>query len=333
MTAVYAIILFVLLIFPHELGHFIVAKAAGVKVNEFAFGMGPALFKKQKGETTYSIRLVPIGGFCAMEGEDENSDDDRAFNNKPAWAKISILVAGAAMNVLIAFLVMTIMMCVYGQVDSTMVDQVQEGMPAYEAGMIPGDKIVQIDETEIDNWNRISEAIGSDEKRHNIIVERDGQRMELKMTPVLSDDGTERYVIGITPVVTHNVFKSIVNGAKATWGLGRLMVESLRMLVTREASVNDITGPVGIISMAGETATYGLTYFGNLLALMSLNLAFINLLPLPALDGGRILFVIIRKIAGGRISDQAEAAIHSLGMILLIVLMIFITFNDFERFL
>ncbi|MDD7719464.1 MAG: site-2 protease family protein [Eubacteriaceae bacterium] len=235
MTAVYAIVLFVLLIFPHELGHFLVAKMVGVKVNEFSFGMGPAIFKKQKGETLYAIRLLPVGGYCAMEGEDEESDDERAFVNKPAWARIAVLIAGAAMNIIIAVLVATI------------------------------------------------------------------------------------------------TYKSLVSGCKATVYLGELMFKSLAMLISGEAGVSDLAGPVGIISMAGDTATYGLTYFGNLVVLMSLNLAIINLLPLPALDGGRILFVVIRKIAGEHMSDEMEGKVHGIGFMLLLALIVFVTWNDITR--
>ncbi|MCI5721906.1 MAG: site-2 protease family protein [Firmicutes bacterium] len=235
MTAVYAIILFVLLIFPHELGHFLAAKAVGVKVNEFAFGMGPAVFQRQKGETMYSIRLIPIGGFCAMEGEDEESDDDRAFGNKPAWAKVAILIAGSAMNLLIAIAVATI------------------------------------------------------------------------------------------------TYHSLVIGWKATWYLGDLMLNSLGMLITGEVPMSDLSGPVGIIDLAGDTTTYGWTYFGNLVVLMSLNLAVINMLPLPALDGGRVLFVIIRKILGRRMTDEMEGKIHAIGIMLLFALIIFVTWNDIVR--
>ena len=155
MTVIYAIILFVLLIFPHELGHFIVAKAVGVKVNEFAFGMGPALFKRQKGETLYAVRLIPIGGYCAMEGENEESDDSRSFNNKPGWAKISVLLAGSAMNVLIAVLTLSILMGVIGSA-TTAVDQVQADSPAYRAGLEKGDKIIAVDGEEIDSWQELT---------------------------------------------------------------------------------------------------------------------------------------------------------------------------------
>lgn len=328
MTIIYAIILFVLLIFPHELGHFLVAKLVGVKVNEFAFGMGPALFQKQKGETLYSIRLVPLGGYCAMEGENEESDNSRAFNNKPGWAKISVLLAGSAMNVLIAILAMTIVMGYVGTATTT-IDQVQGGTPAYEAGILSGDKILSAGGRDIEEWADLTEIIGADKEAVELTVERDGNPLTFSVTPEEAEDG--RYVIGITSAVSHNVIRALENGVKGTWNLTKTMFSALGQLFSGQVSADNITGPVGIVTMAGETAQYGLVYFGYLLALISLNLALMNMLPIPALDGGRILFVIIRKITGRMISDNLEGKIHGAGMVLLLVFMIFVTWNDITR--
>lgn len=328
MTAIYAIVLFVLLIFPHELGHFIVAKAVGVKVNEFAFGMGPALFQKEKGETLYSIRLIPIGGYCAMEGENEESDNPRSFNNKPGWAKISVLVAGAAMNVLIAILALTIVAGVAGSATTT-IDAVDKGSPAYVAGIDAGDRIVSVNETDIESWSQVGEAIGASPENVAITVERDGKAVTMDVIPKKTEDG--RYVIGITAKASHNPGKALVNGVKSTWGMTIMMFQSLYMLISGDVPASDIAGPVGIVSMVSDTTSYGWYYFVSLVALMSINLAIINLLPFPALDGGRILFVLIRKVTGKMISDDLEGKIHMIGMVLLLVLMIFATGNDIVR--
>lgn len=328
MTIVYAIILFVLLIFPHELGHFVVAKAVGVKVNEFAFGMGPAIYKRQKGETLYAIRLVPIGGYCAMEAENEASDDDRAFCNKPWWAKISVLLAGAAMNVLIAILVLSIIMGYMGSA-TTSIDKVQEASPAYEAGLEAGDKILSVNDAEITSWQDLTAAIGKSEKSVAITVERNGEELTLNATPKKGDDG--RYVVGITPEVSHNVFTAVQNGAKATWNMTVMMFDMLKQLITGAVPSSEIAGPIGMVTMVSETTNYGISYFGYLIALMSLNLAILNLLPIPALDGGRILFVFIRMITGKMISDDLEGKIHAAGMVLLLGLMVFATWNDITR--
>ena len=160
MTIIYAIIMFCLLIFIHELGHFMAAKACGVKVNEFALGMGPAIFKKQKGETLYALRAIPIGGYCAMEGEDEESEDARAFNNKPAWKKAIIVVAGAAMNLILCILFLIIIALYTGTVTTT-IDQVTAGSPAEAAGIQSGDKIVAVDQKKTDDWASLVTAIGT----------------------------------------------------------------------------------------------------------------------------------------------------------------------------
>lgn len=328
MTIVYAIILFVLLIFPHELGHFIVAKAVGVKVNEFAFGMGPAIYKKQKGETLYAIRLVPIGGYCAMEAENEASDDARAFSNKPWWAKISVLVAGAGMNVLIAILVLSIIMGYVGSA-TTSIDKVQAASPAQEAGLAAGDKILSVDDKEIGSWQDLTTAIGQSEKPLSITVERNGEELTLNAAPKKGDDG--RYVVGITPEISHNVFTAVKNGAQTTWNMTLMMFDMLKQLITGDVPSSEIAGPIGMVTMVNETTNYGISYFGYLIALMSLNLAILNLLPIPALDGGRILFVFIRMITGKMISDDLEGKIHAAGMVLLLGLMVFATWNDITR--
>ncbi len=328
MTIIYAVILFVMLIFPHELGHFVVAKAVGVKVNEFAFGMGPALIQRQKGETLYSIRAIPIGGFCAMEGENEESESSRAFNNKPGWAKISVLLAGSAMNVLIAILALSLVMGYIGTATTT-VDQVQSGTPAYEAGIRSADKIVAVDGTPIEKWNDLAAAIGDGSQALSVTVERDGEEKTFQMKPEKAEDG--RFIIGVTSKVSHNVFTAVSNGAKGTWNMTKSMFSALAQLVTGKVSADEIAGPVGIVSLVGETKNYGMMYFGYLVALISLNLAMMNMLPLPALDGGRILFVAIRKVTGRMISDDLEGKIHGAGMILLFGFMLFVTWNDIAR--
>ncbi|NBH60494.1 RIP metalloprotease RseP [Anaerotruncus sp. 80] len=328
MTVIYAVILFVMLIFPHELGHFTVAKAVGVRVNEFAFGMGPAIFQRQKGETLYSIRLIPIGGYCAMEGENEESENSRAFNNKPVWAKISVLLAGSAMNVLIAILAMTLVMGYIGTATTT-IDEVQTGTPAYEAGLLSEDKVLSVNGTPIEKWNDIAAAIGSGEDRLSITVERNGEEETFEMTPEKTEDG--RYIIGVTSKVSHNALTAVSNGAKGTWSMTKGMFSALAQLVSGEVSTDELSGPVGIVSLVSETKNYGMIYFGYLVALISLNLALMNMLPLPALDGGRIIFVIIRKITGKMISDNLEGKIHGAGMILLFGFMIFVTWNDITR--
>lgn len=332
MTIIYAIIMFCLLIFIHELGHFMAAKACGVKVNEFALGMGPALFKKQKGETLYALRAIPIGGYCAMEGEDEESEDARAFNKKPAWKKAIIVVAGATMNLLLCILLLIIIALYTGNVTTT-IDQVTDGGPAARAGIQAGDQIVAIDQKPIEEWADIIEGIGAAEGQVEVKVNRDGQELTLTSQLTKSDDGTDRQVIGIVPQREHSVLASITTGTVNTWNMTKLMGKTIKQLFTGEVSTKELTGPVGIVYTVNDTAQYGFVYLLYLTALISLNLAIVNMLPLPALDGGRLLFILVRKITGKAITDEMEGKIHFVGIMLLFALMIYVTWNDIVRFI
>lgn len=332
MTIIYAIIIFCLLIFVHELGHFIVAKACGVKVNEFAIGMGSAIFKKQKGETLYAVRLFPIGGFCAMEGEDEDSEDDRAFNNKPAWQRALVLTAGSFMNLLTAVVLMIIIAFVMGQATTT-VNEVLDDSPAYRAGMVSGDRIVEVDGTAVDEWNDVITCIGeSSRDTADIVVERDG--VQKNLTAALEyDKESGRNKIGITPEMKHSVAGSVGSGMKNTWNMTVMMYKVIKQLFTGDVSVSELSGPVGIVYAVNQSAKAGVIYVVYLASLLSLNLAIMNMLPFPALDGGRLLFLLIRKITGKRITDAIEGKIHFIGIILLMVLMVYVTWNDIVKFI
>lgn len=332
MTIIYAIIIFCFLIFVHELGHFLVAKACGVKVNEFAIGMGPAIFKKQKGETLYAVRLFPIGGFCAMEGEDEDSEDDRAFNNKPAWQRALVLAAGSFMNLLTAVVLMIVIAFVAGQATTT-VNEVLEDSPAYRAGMMSGDRIVEVDGTAVDEWNDVITCIGeSSRDTTDIVVERDGAQQTL--TAALEyDKESGRNKIGITPEMKHSVAGSVGSGMKNTWNMTVMMYKVIKQLFTGDVSVSELSGPVGIVYAVNQSAKAGVIYVVYLASLLSLNLAIMNMLPFPALDGGRLLFLLIRKITGKRITDAVEGKIHFIGIILLMVLMVYVTWNDIVKFI
>jgi len=329
LTVVLMIVLFVFLIFPHELGHFIAAKACGVKVNEFAFGMGPALLKKQGEETLYSIRAIPLGGYCAMEGEDteEAGDDPRAFNNKKWWQKIIILVAGAGMNVFIAFLALTLMAGIGGAVTTTL-EAVTEGGPAYVAGIRAGDKVVAINDVETPEWADVIEELDKNlpsGREISVSVKRNGETMVYKMSPV-QENGD--YIIGIQAGVTHNPLMAIKNGAQTTTGLIGALFSTFKELFKSEDVLEQVSGPIGMVQIVNETSSYGGLFFLYLLAIISLNLAIFNLLPFPALDGGRIIFVFIRLITGKAISDSVEGKVHAIGMAVLIAFAILVAGSD-----
>ncbi|MFQ8601503.1 MAG: RIP metalloprotease RseP [Anaerovoracaceae bacterium] len=331
MTIIYAIIIFCILIFVHELGHFIVAKACGVKVNEFSIGMGPAFFKRQKGETLYALRIFPIGGFCAMEGEDEDSDDERAFNNKPAWQRACVLAAGAFMNLLTAVVLLIIIAFWSGQ-PTTTVDKVLEDSPAYTAGIEQGDKIVSINGKDVNEWNDVIEIIGpSKDDKAEISVLRDGTEVNIT-SQLVYDEEAGRNKVGISPTSEHNLGASIVTGVKNTGNMTVMMYDILKKLITGEVSAKELSGPVGIVYAVNDSAKAGIIYVVYLSALLSLNLAVMNLLPFPALDGGRLLFLLIRKITGRRVTDEMEGRIHFIGIMLLMLLMVYVTWNDIVRF-
>lgn len=333
MTIFLVILLFVILIFPHELGHFVAAKLCGVQVNEFAFGMGPVILKKQGKETLYSIRAFPVGGFCAMEGEDteEATENPRAFNNKSWWKKIIILVAGAAMNIIIAFLVM-IFAAVYMGTPTTTINSVTDGGAASMAGIQAGDKIVRVSDSRVDSWEEFVGCIQKEikvDKTISITVERNGKEKTFSLSPQRQKNG--KYVIGVISKQRHNLFIGMKNGMASTVKMTKALFESFKMLFTSKEAINQVSGPVGMIKIVSDAAGLGVFYYLYLVALISLNLAIFNLLPLPALDGGRIIFVIIRMFTGRAISDKVEARVHMIGMALLLTLTVFVTWNDIMR--
>lgn len=333
MTIIYAILMFCVLIFVHELGHFITAKACGIKVNEFSLGMGPAVLKKQKGETLYAIRLLPIGGFCAMEGEDEESDDDRAFNNKLWWQKAIVISAGAVMNFIFAIIIMIAVAFASGT-PTTTIATAEAGLPAANAGIAAGDKIVSIDNRDVEKWSDVSTFLSeADGETVNVtVISKDGTEKSFELVPTAADD-TGRKIIGVMPKFSRNIVKAAGDGIKNTWTLTVSMVDVIKQLFTGDVPASELSGPVGIVAVVNDTASYGFIYIVFLAAIISINLGIVNLLPFPALDGGRLVFILIRAISGGRITDKMESAVHFVGMMLLFMLMIYVTWNDIWRFI
>lgn len=317
---------------PHEFGHLVTAKLFRIKVNEFAIGMGPLIASKDMGETKYSLRAVPIGGFCAMEAENEESDDEGAFNNKPTWQRIIVLASGAAINVLVALTLM-IIITIYVGVPTNTLDKVVPNSPAASSGILAGDKIISIDGKETSSWIDTVTAISKnrDGKTMEIVVSRDGMENTFIITPKKDKDG--RLVIGIVSRASHNVFLCAGQGIKVTWRLNSQMIGALKQMAHKGISKDSVTGPVGMAGLVNKTAHTGILSYLYLVALISLNMAIVNLLPFPALDGGRIIFVLIRKVTGNVISAKAEGYMHLAGFGVLIALFVFITWQDLTRVL
>ncbi|MDR2355114.1 MAG: RIP metalloprotease RseP [Clostridiales Family XIII bacterium] len=333
MTIVYAIIIFCLLIFVHELGHLTAAKAVGVRVNEFALGMGPRLLRFKRGDTEYTLRAFPIGGFCAMEGENENSDDPRAFTHKSLPAKALVLLAGSLMNLLLAVLILSCVIFANGT-PTTVVSKTVAGSPAEAAGIAPGDRIVSVNGVPVTEWDEISPALtAAGGERVAITVLRDGAEVPLESGFYTDEDGNKK--VGITPTAerrARNIGPSLLLGCRAAWNMGTAMVQAIAMLFTGDLPMRELTGPVGIVYIVGDVAKNGLVQLAQLTALISLNLGIVNLLPIPALDGCRFIFLFIRKVTGRAVTDEMEGKVHFVGLMLLFALMIFVTFQDVVRF-
>jgi len=316
------------LVIPHEWGHMIVARWCGVKINEFSVGMGPLIFKKQKGDTQYSLRLLPLGGYCAMEGEEENVDSPTSYSNKTYPQKIAILLAGVTMNVIIAVLAVTIALCMSGVVCNTL-DSVQAGSPADAAGLRAGDTITAINGTKTGTWDEVVEGISSYDGGDplEITYERDGEKNVAVVTPQYSDEYGS-YIVGITASVTKDFLTCVRMGPATTWELNKTLIESFKMLFTGQAKRDDIAGPVGLVKIVDTASSYGLGTYLMLLAIVSLNLAIFNLIPIPGLDGGKIFFILLKIISGGRINDDMEYKATVIGMAVLLTFFLLVTVND-----
>lgn len=346
MAIVFAIIIFSFLIFIHELGHFLAAKASGVQVNEFSMFMGPAIVKWQRGETLYSIRCIPLGGYCAMEGEDADTDNPRSFQKAAWWKRLGILLAGAAMNFVSGFLIFALVLAPSEGFAQPVIEEAEAGNTiVYEEGLHIGDRILKI------NGDRV--YVSSDATMlfnlHNsetfdLVVERDGKKVELQNFPMErhefpNEDGTTSLRYGIRFGYEERTFGNLLS---YTWNNCLSVVQSVRlslqMLISGQAGINDVAGPVGIVQMMNTTAqasptaldaVLNLLYFG---AFIAVNLAVMNLLPIPALDGGRavalLLTVAIEKITRKKLDPKYEGYIHAVGMVLLLALMAVVMFKD-----
>ncbi|MBQ3181345.1 MAG: site-2 protease family protein [Clostridia bacterium] len=336
LTAVAAIIIFAVLIFVHELGHFIAAKASGVYVIEFALGMGPKIVSKKWGETVYSLRLFPIGGFCSMEGEDVQVDSERSFSKKKPYKRLIILVAGALMNILLGFVLLVGLTSTSDGFIKPQIEQVTKDSAAESSGLIKGDRIVRVNGRSINimedfNWE-ISNNKYPDGKL-NLVLENSGKKREVSVVPK-DTDGKKTY--GITLATTDNsFFETVKVSYYRTVFYSRVVIDSLFDLVTGKASFSQVSGPVGIVHEIGnavetaqQTGLDGIKTLISLTILLTINLGVFNLLPLPALDGGRILFVLLEMIRRKPIPIEKEAVVHFIGIVLLLGLSVIIAFKD-----
>ncbi len=345
MGIVIAIIIFGVIVTVHEFGHFICAKLSGIKVLEFSVGMGPRLLKFGKGETVYSLRLLPVGGYCSMEGEDDNSEDSRSFRNQSVWKRIIVLFAGAFMNFVLGFVLVVVMTCMSSSVATMEISgfsgvknddgTVEYYASSYESGLRHGDIIKEMDGMKILSTTDLSYLLGQSSV-HDVEVERDGERILLE--DVQFGDTKYGGVIDFGLVYEDKTVENVLSYSfKDSASLGRLVWISLRDLVTGKYEAEDISGPVGVVTTINETAQQGdsvqetaimLLYIS---ALITINIGIFNLLPIPGLDGGRLLFCFIEVVRRKPVKAEHEAYVHLAGMVLLFGIMIFVTYQDILR--
>ena len=344
MAILWFILILGAIILVHEFGHFIFSKLFGVYVYEFSIGMGPKIFhfKKKDGETEYCIRLIPIGGFVSLAGEDADDNskiaDNRKLYAKPVWQRFIIMIAGATFNFIFAFVLLFVMALIYGSVSTKpILAIVNPDYPAYEAGIEAGDKIISIDGQKVSSWSEVQLYIMTSEgKQMEMILEdSDGSEKEVKVTPnvVDNEDGSKTYVVGINldNTVRRGIGNSFSYACETTLGLYKLMLVTIKELFTGGVSVRDLSGPVGIYTVVDSQAEQGFQSIMYLTAYLSMNIGVINLIPFPAFDGGRVLFLLIEKIRKKPIKAKTEAMVNSIGFGLLMLLMIYVTFNDILR--
>lgn len=349
MTIVFFVLIFGGIVVAHEFGHFLLAKANGIHVVEFAVGMGPKLLHFKKGETEYCLRLLPIGGACMFENENELGGDENttyeegSFPAAGVWARISTVVAGPLFNFILGFLLALIIVWFSGS-DRPVINGLIEGYPAQEAGIQAGDVVTHM------NGERIYLAreiyINTYINKGNdmtITYERDGESYETTITPKYSE-AEDRYLIGLQGYGEYvdcknaNIFPYTYYEVRYCL---KSTLKSLGMLITGNGSKDDVSGPIGVAQMIGdiseEAAPYGMAVVAinmlNIALLLSVNLGVMNLLPLPALDGGRLVFLLIEAVRGKPIPPDKEGMVHFAGFVALMVLMVFVMYNDIMRLL
>lgn len=337
-----AILFFGLIVGIHELGHFLTAKLFKVKVHEFSLGMGPAIFKKKKGDTQYSLRCLPIGGYVKMEGEDEESEDENAFCKKKWWKKFIIVAAGAIMNLILGLIFVTLLTCMDDLIGTTEIHSFYDNAVSAQSGLEVGDTIKKINGTTIFTSRDLSYCMTRDEDGvYEMVVERDGEKVQLdavKFERKTDENGNSTIIYDFIIVGEEKTFFNVISTSfKDTLSIARLVWLTLFDLVTGHYGINDLSGPVGTVSIIANATSeavatgVGFDMIVYIMALITINVGVFNLLPIPALDGGRLFFILIEAVRRKPIPAKYEAYIHMAGLALLMLLMVVITFNDIRN--
>lgn len=370
MTAVVTIIIFLLMVSIHEFGHFIVAKKSGMTVTEFAIGMGPAIFKKETRGTLYSIRILPLGGYCRIE--DDLSEDGKSFLH-PLWKRFLMVIAGPILNIVLGFILILILVTLSGEIVTPVIGEFSEGAMMNESGIAEGDRIIKINDSRILFYEDMSFA-GQDFKENTpvkITVRRGGEKMTFEVMPTKStttyqytEDGvniisvvgehkeehfvpysdeiphaeagtentSEKFIMGFVPKSEKLNFMNVMYESFCYTGfVVKLVYKSFIMLVSGQVSMDNVSGPVGIIQQVNEAVNSGFRYILNLTALLTINLGVFNLLPIPALDGGRLVFMFVELVRRKPVPPEKEGLVHAIGMVLLLALSVFISYKDIMK--
>ena len=379
LTAIVTVIMFLVMISLHEFGHFITAKLMDFKILEYAIGFGPAIWKSKRSEIQYSLRIVPFGGYCKFEGEDEDSLDKRAFSNQAVWKRIIVVAAGGVFNVILGFILFLVIISQTSPMVTNRVDTVVENSYISDAGLMSGDEIIRINGKKVNFYNDIT--LYTQEFTENtecdLVIKRDGEKKTLSFKPTKStseykytdsgvevtgfingvktetdfyeydedivkdeekvgtEERVERLIIGFVPVKEDVTIANIWGEAwNQTRFVVKLVYNSLWQMITGKVGVEQMSGPVGIVKEVNTAVNSGSSswlYVLNLTALLTINLGVFNLLPVPALDGGRLFFMLIELITRKKIPPEKEGLVHSIGFMLLIALIIFISYNDIMK--
>lgn len=337
-TLTSAILVFALMILFHELGHFVAAKMAGITVHEFSIGFGPKLIGFKSGGTLYAVRILPLGGYVRMAGMENNDyDDPNGFNHKTVKSRAGVIFAGPFMNFVLALVLFVVTFTVIGipqYSNSNIIGEVIPGRPAEAAGLRAGDKIIAANGKTVSNWEDLVTIVRANPEREMTLqVLRQGREVSFKVTPELEPQ-QKIGQIGIRQEVAwqHMGFgEAVVNGLKQTGYLIMAILGSIGQLISGTAPPGGLAGPVGITQMIGEAAQGGLAYLLNFAGILSINLGLINLLPIPALDGSRLIFLGIEGVRGRPVEPDKENLIHMIGFALLMLLFLVVTYNDVVR--
>lgn len=345
-TVILFIVIFGIVVISHEFGHFLIGKRNGIRVVEFAVGMGPTLFSFQKGETKYSLKLLPIGGACMFDGEDgvaaENGEpDERSFLAANVWARIATVFAGPFFNLLLA-LVFSLIIVAFNGSDRPVIQQIIKDSAAEEAGVLAGDEILRMNGERIRIYREVSlnSALNQGEPI-TLQVQRGNEVLDITLTPRYSEkDG--RYYIGLAGAgewIKCNPVQVFQYGAYEVRYWVKATYKSLLIMLRGQAKKEDVSGPIGIAQFVGdayeEVKPYGISYviftMMNIVVLLSVNLGILNLLPLPALDGGRLVFLFLEVLRGKPISPEKEGIVHFAGLVAFMILMVFVMYNDIMK--